>query len=443
MVISETPGGPPARPYTLAIVGGGIGGLCLAISLLHHNIPITIYEAASQFAEIGAGVSLGPNAQRAMSLIDPRIKEGFDRCATNNAYPENRRFWFQFRLGQDRAGGMGTGMGTETGAGRATGTGTHVYDLECETGQTSVHRAHFLNELEALIPEGVAVFGKRLEGYVDDGEGVTLRFKDGSSARHSALIGCDGIKSRTRQLLLGEDDPAANPVFSGKYAYRGLVPMHEAAALLGDELARNSQLYMGHHGHLLTFPIEKGNTMNVVAFQAKRDGVWEGEWVQPMQKSDMRADFSGWVHAVQGIISLMRKPDVWALFEHLPAHRYWRGRVAVMGDAAHATTPHQGAGAGMAIEDALVLGSALGLVWKAADLPKAFEAFDAVQRPRSQRLVTTSHEGGMLYEMELPGVEGDVEKIKDCLGSRMQWIWDVDLQANVKMVKALVSETVS
>jgi salicylate hydroxylase len=112
-----------------------------------------------------------------------------------------------------------------------------------------------------LVPESVSQFGKRLVDIssAEDSSGdIVLHFADGTTAQHSAVIGCDGIKSRTREIVLGKKDPAAHAVFTGKYAYRGLIPMDEAAELLGDELARNSQLYLGYHGHVLTFPIEKG-----------------------------------------------------------------------------------------------------------------------------------------------------------------------------------------
>ena len=81
-------------------------------------------------------------------------------------------------------------------------------------------------------------------------------------ARHDIVVGCDGIHSSIRPCLLGTDHPAAHATYSGKYAYRGLIAMEKARELLGDELAMNSQMYFGRHGHVLTFPIEKGKTMN-------------------------------------------------------------------------------------------------------------------------------------------------------------------------------------
>lgn len=131
------------------------------------------------------------------------------------------------------------------------------------------------------------------------------RFEDGTREEADAIVGCDGIKSRTRHIVLGADHPAANPVFSGKYAYRGLIPMEKAVSALGDELARNSQIYMGHHGHVLTFPIDKGKTMNVVAFRTKLDGKWEDPmWVRPSTTKDMIADFVGWGDKVQSILGV-------------------------------------------------------------------------------------------------------------------------------------------
>lgn len=261
-----------------------------------------------------------------MRLIDANIHEGFLRCATNNSWPDREKVWFSFRKGEDRE----------------TKFGTRFFDLTCETGQLSVHRAQYLDELVALVPDEVAHFDKRLESVEDEGDHVVLRFHDGTTAKHSALIGCDGVKSVTRQIVIGKDHPAAHATFSGKYAYRGLIPMEDAANLMGDELARNSQMYFGHGGHILTFPIEKGKTMNVVAFSTKKDGNWEGEWVKPVNKEAMFNDFQGWTVATQQILSLMQKSDTWALFDHPAAPTYLKGRICLLGDAAHASTPHCG-----------------------------------------------------------------------------------------------------
>ncbi|KAK3068082.1 hypothetical protein LTS18_000821, partial [Coniosporium uncinatum] len=328
------------KPFDVAVVGGGIAGLLVTIGLLKNKIPVTLYEAAAHFGEIGAGVSFGANATRAMALIDDKVKEGFERRATSSGDEDHKNIWFEFRYGDNKDG-------------RA---GKLITALHCPEGQASVHRAHFLDEMVKLVPDNVSRFGKRLTSLDDKGQGkgVELRFEDGTTAQHDAVIGCDGIKSRTRQILLGEDNSAAYAKFSGKYAYRGLIPMDQAVDHLGEALAKNSQMHFGPHGHVLTFPIEKGKTMNVVAFRSKDK--WESEeWVVPTKKEHMVKDYEGWGKPVRGIIDLMQKPDIWALFQHDEAPFYNKGRVCLMGDAAHASTPHQGAGAGMAVEDAYVL----------------------------------------------------------------------------------------
>lgn len=113
---------------------------------------------------------------------------------------------------------------------------------EKEPAQSSVHRAHFLDELVKLVPDECASFGKRVEE-VEETEGVRLRFRDGSSAVHTAVVGCDGIKSGTRKIVVGEREESTAR-FTGKYAYRGLIPMEKAVGLLGEELARNGQMCM-------------------------------------------------------------------------------------------------------------------------------------------------------------------------------------------------------
>ncbi|KXL49876.1 hypothetical protein M433DRAFT_424570 [Acidomyces richmondensis BFW] len=386
-----------------------------------------IVAAASSFAEIGAGVSLGPNAARAMKLIDPAIYAGFMACATNNGWPDRQKYWFSFRKGQDTSSKFGT----------------RILDLFCETGQTSVHRARYLDELVALIPPEIAHFGKRFEGVDEIDDHLVLHFADGTTAQHDALIGCDGIKSKVRSAVLGEDHPAVNAVFSGKYAYRGLIPMEDAAALMGDELARNSQMYLGHGGHILTFPIEHGKTMNVVAFGTKADGKWEDpEWVKPLDREAMFKDFEGWVESARQILSLMQKPDIWALFHHLPAPTYNKNRICVLGDAAHASTPHNGAGAdtGQAIEDALCMSQVMAHVYHSEDIPRAFAAFDRVRRPRSQAQVQTAYESGLLYDLQAEGIGGDWEKVNNKLATKQQWIWDHDLEADVKEVVRIYHE---
>ena len=180
-------------------------------------------------------------------------------------------------------------------------------------------------------------------------------------------------------------------------------------------------------------------TIPVVAFGTTDK--WEDpQWVKPMDKASMRADFADWIDVVTEIVDMMQKPDIWALFEMPPAPTYTKDRICLLGDAAHASTPHQGAGAGMAIEDALVMSTLLGEVYRDGSatkggIEKAFGAYDKVRRPRSQKLVTTSKEMGELVEFQVPGIMDDEEKFVANLSERFKWIWDADLDAHVKEAK--------
>lgn len=461
----------PAKTVpSIAIVGGGIAGLTLALNLINRSkspsspqpkYTVTIYESANAFAEIGAGVSFGPNASRAMKAIGPEVYAAFERTQTRNQFESKQDVWFDFRFGESVDGRYKV-----SGEEGEDANGELIATVKCSGGQRGVKRSDFLDELIKYVPEGVAKFGRRVTHYTESANGkVTLHFKEGDDEIHDAVIGCDGIKSNIRKTLLAETSKPenANATFSGKFCYRGLIPMDEAVSLLGEEMAKNAQMYLGRHGHILTFAIEKGKLMNgkllrgltrflapylfyyilkpnliVVAFSSAKE--WNDDrWVVEANHDQMKADFEGWSPTVTKIISLMRKNDIWALFNHPPAPTYVsdRGRVCLLGDAAHATTPHKGSGAGMAIEDALVMGQLVSeaLAGENVDvgraIPAVFRVFDATRRERTLRLVEDSRETGQLYDLEHPVFGTDKEKIRETLLTRMDWVWEMDLDAEL------------
>lgn len=176
----------------------------------------------------------------------------------------------------------------------------------------------------------------------------------------------------------------------------------------------------------------------MVAFRSADD--WTSDdWVVPVQREKMLADFAGWGEKPRKIISMMQKPDVWALFDHPPSPTYHSGRVCLLGDAAHASTPHKGSGAGMAIEDAYVLGNLLGFVDDRDGIESALAVYDRTRRERSQRLVADSREQGQLYELEL---RDDPAWIADNLATRMDWVWEYDLREELERGRRMLeSET--
>ena len=201
---------PQSSPYTIAILGGGIAGLCLAIGLQRHGVPFHLYESAHAFAEVGAGISFGPNSIRAMQLLDPKVREKYELLATGNK--DGSGLWLEFRMGCDprlgkhrkgndaRSNGMVNGDAVD---GEETATGIKVGDKILEVVSTvdgrpfspgTVHRASFLDELVALIPKETVSFDHRVVAVDDLGaEGVRIRFAHGATATADAAVGCDGI----------------------------------------------------------------------------------------------------------------------------------------------------------------------------------------------------------------------------------------------------------
>lgn len=139
----------------------------------------------------------------------------------------------------------------------------------------------------------------------------------------------------------------------------------------------------------------------------------------------------------------VQSPDIWALFNHPPASTYFctEPLVCLVGDAAHASTPHQGAGAGMCVEDAYILSQVLSECHSRDDLKTAIEAYDAVRRPRSQKLVETSREAGQLWDFEGEGINDDLNALENCATTRMSWIWDHDITVDLQAARDLMSRT--
>lgn len=155
----------------------------------------------------------------------------------------------------------------------------------------------------------------------------------------------------------------------------------------------------------------------------------------------MLNDYRDWSSTVRSIMANLQRPDIWALFNHPPAPTYYSTKplVCLVGDAAHATTPHQGAGAGMCIEDVYILSHLLSRSTSKIDIEKAFHAYDAVRRPRSQKLVKTSREAGMLWEFEGEGIGDDLEALEENAVSRMTWIWDHEIREDLEKARQIMA----
>lgn len=420
----------PTKQFSVAIIGGGIGGLTLAIGLLRRNVSVKIYEAAAQFGDIGLGLSIGPAAHRAMPLIDPKIYDFYNALVTTHAdspgYERFRQTWFEVVWAS------------------GSKAGEILMDLKAlPSGQTTVRRADFLDALVSLVPKENAEFGKRLKNLEEKPDGVHLNFEDGTTAVADVVVGCDGIKSKVKESILPDEIEQTKPRYSGMYGYRAVLDMETMASVVGEQRARISTQYIGHGAYGISYPIMRAKKVNVGLY--KLSETWDCDtWVRPANREEMQKDMAHMGEYVNALIPHMPDPSQWAIFEQAPISTFTKSRVAILGDAAHASTPHQGAGAGQAIEDAHVLAELLSdqRVITPEHAAAAFQAYDEVRRPRSQRVVTTSKENAELLCLCHEGVGDDEQKLKEMWDERYRWLWDIDIQEQAEKARKIMIQLI-
>nr|WHF58403.1 FAD-dependent oxidoreductase [Cladonia metacorallifera] len=413
----------PRKQFQVAVIGGGLGGLCLAIGLVQRGISVQVYEGASSWTDGGAGLVFAKNAMAAMEKISPAIREAFAKRSSGQGWDSKKTTYMDYRNGLTN--------------------GELIASVVCaNTGQESVHRTLFAKDLVALTPDGTFHMGRKLTHIENREDGrYLLKFADGMSVDTDVVVGADGIKSRCRQIFFGENSAEACPKYTKESAYRGMVPMERAVAVLGDEFARNSMVNIGPGCLTTTYPVEKGTLLNLVACRSLEK--WEhDEWVIPSNSEALKRDFVGCGPVMQKVISLMDKPSIWALFDHPECSTFYKKNFALIGDAAHASTPHQGAGCGQALEDALVMCSLLAdeSVVLPGHVEHAFAAYDAIRRPRALKVVQTSRENGEICMMRGESTGEDLDKIKANLNERFNWIWHEDLDQQVESAIAKLHE---
>lgn len=408
----------------IAITGGGLGGLALAIALRARNIPFTIYESKAAFTEIGAGINLAPNGLRALRLIDPSLGDRIYALATRNLPPEEDT-WMWVRYG------AGAKAGEEIVKLRAPGTGC-----------MAMHRQELLGVLAERVGWEHARFKKKLLSYAHDEDGVRLRFEDGTEERASLLVGCDGIHSRVRACMFGQGD-VARPHFNQDGVYRAVIPISDANKVFGAH-ARQSQILLGPNGYVIYYPVNNGTAVNVGIWVSRAGQMWgRKDWVVPAQGEQFRKDLEGWGDKVRALMPFFGDdPAFWAAHQHgVQPASFIDGRVVLVGDGAHAMPPHIGAGASQAVEDAYVLAEVLALIplgdTSVESVSAALRAAESVRMPRFTKVQDISVRAGPdWYSFFGRGHEGgELEVWKGELKEKVEWIWGVDLKGEVERAK--------
>ncbi len=342
----------------IGVIGGGIGGLAAALSLLARGHDVHVYERAPALGEVGAGVQVSPNASRVLhglGLAAPLARTGVRPLAFHQRRWDDGRTLLRSPLAEP---------------------------LEAEFGfpHYQMHRADLLAALAGALPPERLHLGRRLADVHERGERVQAQFADGGVAEHDALVGADGIHSRVRRLVFGADDPR----FTGCVAYRGLVPA-ERLRDLGLEVT--AQIWMGPGAHFVHYFVSGGRCVNFVAI-VERDAWTRESWTDRGDLTEALADFGGWHAQVHTILErLGNDPYVWALFDRAPMARWTSGRVTLLGDACHPMLPFMAQGAAQAIED----GATLAAVLDPDDIAASLRRYEHLRLPRATRITELSH----------------------------------------------------
>jgi salicylate hydroxylase len=339
----------------IAVIGGGIGGLTLAIALRPYGLNVEIYEQTAELREVGAAVALSANATRLLEQLG--LGSQFASC------------WFEVSALIYRDGRSGRLIG-EHRAGPA-------YRQRFGAPYVGIHRA----ELQAILSAAVGLdrirLRKRLVGIDDTGVRTIMRFEDGSTTEADLVVGADGARSFVRRWMLGYDDA----LYSGCSGFRGVVPMDKLPSL-PDPTA--IQFWIGPGGHLLHYPM--GNNLINFLLVERHPTPWpRQEWVMPATEGDQLRHFAHWHPAIVEMITARPVSDRWGLFHRPPLGRWTKGRVTLLGDAAHALAPHHGQGANQSIEDAVVLAACLGEAGS-GPLAEAIERYERLRRGRTRKV---------------------------------------------------------
>jgi salicylate hydroxylase len=347
----------------VAIVGGGIGGLFAANALIAHGIDVAVYEQAPALGEIGAGVFLTPNSVRQLERVGlgPAVEKWGARVGSNSHY---------FR---------------HDGAPIAP---VQVTDASGWNATFGMHRADFVDLLARALPAGVVHTGHRGTGFTQEGETARVTFANGNIAQADIVIAADGIHSELRQFVA----PPSKPIFHGSVAYRGTVPH----AIVPYWPTDRWQMWLGQGKHFLVFPLRAGKLVNYVGF-VPADAEMKESWSAPGDPDVLRAEFAGWDSRIGGLLSKVEKTFRWALYDREPLPVWSKGRLTLLGDAAHPMLPHLGQGANQSIEDGMALATILARAGRDS-APAALQAYEKLRRERVAEVQSGARKSGMRYD---------------------------------------------
>lgn len=341
------------------LIGGGIGGLATAIALRQIGFTVEVFERVAMLREVGAGLSLWANAIKALDYL------GLAPAMRALALPET-------------AGGIRTASGDLL-------MQTANAQLAARFGELSVmvHRAELHDLLRQAFGQAIRL-GMDCVAITEEERGVRVRFRNGEEATGDLVIGADGLHSAVRSGLHG----AQPPRYAGYTAWRGVVGFDCQRLQIGETWgkgARFGQIPM-QGDRVYWFA-----THNTPAGQQSRDG----------EKAELLRLFGAWHDPIRALIEATPETAILRndIYDRPPLTWWGRGRITLLGDAAHPMTPNLGQGACQALEDAVVLAKQLQAT---AAIPAALRAYEAARIPRTTMIVNQSHRVGQVGQWASP-----------------------------------------
>lgn len=391
------------RPERVSILGGGIGGLATALALARRGIEVELFEQAPVLTAVGAGIQISPNGVAVLHALGL-----YDQAVKTADYPNS----IQLRSGRSgrRVARIPLGIAAE----RRWGWPYWQF-----------HRVDLLDLLAAAavtagvrLSTGMEMLNIRLDGPV-----AHLQFADGTSTATRCLVAADGIRSRVRSQLFTDTPPR----FTGHVAWRAVLP----ADVLATPHPTATLVHLGAGRHTVSYPIAGSTLINFVAVEERRDWTEEG-WSIAGDPQDLRAAFGHWPEPVRSLVQACQKTYLCGLFDHPPLAAWYRGPVALLGDAVHPMLPFLAQGATMALEDAFVLAREIATH---PDLAQAFASYQGLRKARCTRTQRASAANAKIYHARnlvtqqatragLAAISGTLPTL---LLSRFNWLYGADV----------------
>jgi salicylate hydroxylase/6-hydroxynicotinate 3-monooxygenase len=347
------------RGPSIAIVGAGLGGLTAAATLRLAGFNVRVYEQATRFSRIGAGIQMMPNSMKVLRRI------GIDalvRGTSFQPYSHLNRVW---------------------------DTGDVLRELPMPESlfgapYLCMHRADLHDSLLSIVPAAIIELRKTLAGLDERGGQVTLTFGDGSTARADAVIAADGVHSVARDLIVGPDEP----IHRGRIAYRAIFP---SALMGGVDVGPSRTKWWGIDRHIVIYYTrpDRSEIYLITSVPEPADWLTRESWSTIGDVHELRAAYEGFHRDVRTVVEACPACHKWAILERDPLPRWSAGRVVLLGDACHPMTPYMAQGAATAMEDAAVLTRCLSEV-EGQDIESAFRRYEAHRKPRTSRIQAIS-----------------------------------------------------